>query len=103
MAQLVARYLGVVEAVGSSPVTQTIKISSQTAILCCLRAFFFYFTNIAKYAKMHRNTSKYQQYGCQIGCQKAKKTTAALLLWKAAVVMRKRKQGEVSESRITRQ
>ncbi len=31
VAQLVARYLGVVEAVGSSPVTPTNEIASQTA------------------------------------------------------------------------
>ncbi len=42
VAQLVARYLGVVEAVGSSPVTQTIKSTTcGDDLYCCA----FYFTD----------------------------------------------------------
>ena len=42
MAQLVARYLGVVEAVGSSPVTQTILKPRSFGELSRLRGFLFF-------------------------------------------------------------
>ena len=38
-------------------------------------SFSLYSTNIAKYAKLHKSTSKYQQHGCQIGCQKIRYKT----------------------------
>lgn len=38
---MVARYVGVVEAVGSSPVTPTSKMTSQMALICHWRGYFY--------------------------------------------------------------
>jgi hypothetical protein len=43
VAQLVARYLGVVEAAGSSPVTQTIDICAKKSIAIAVDFFAFYY------------------------------------------------------------
>ena len=45
VAQMVARYLGVVEAVGSSPVTQTKQKTTQFRIVLILRGFLYTIKN----------------------------------------------------------